>query len=182
MSFNPTIPTPQFAPTDVIDRASDFASFFADNGKPQTEWAVGVEVELFGFTRDTFERITPSQVETVVQGFASRIVNKTEESGYVTEATIESEGGEPVGRLTLEPGGQIEFSGTHRLSLREIERDLRSFLDQLRTDRAEPPYLLIGHRATWYALEHLLAGRELADAISTPWRWQPGWQYRAVFS
>ena len=133
MSFNPTIPTPQFAPTDVIDRASDFASFFADNGKPQTEWAVGVEVELFGFTRDTFERITPSQVETVVQGFASRIVNKTEESGYVTEATIESEGGEPVGWLTLEPGGQIEFSGTHRLSLREIERDLRSFLDQLST-------------------------------------------------
>ena len=131
MPSNPFIPAVRFAPTDIIDRASDFARFFADSGKPQSDWAVGVEVEFLGFTRDTLERITPVQVQTVVEGFAPRIVNQTEENGYVTEATIESAGGEHIGRLTLEPGGQIEFSGAHRRSLPEIERELRSFLDQL---------------------------------------------------
>ena len=38
--------------------------------------------------------------------------------------------------------------------------------------------LIIGHRATWYALEHLLNGRELADVIGEAWQWQPGWRYR----
>ena len=37
--------------------------------------------------------------------------------------------------------------------------------------------LVIGHRATWYALEHLLAGRSLAEVVGAPWRWQPGWRY-----
>lgn len=131
MPSNPFMPAARFAPTDIIDRASDFARFFAESGKPQSEWAVGVEVELFGFTRDTLERITPAQVQAVVEGFASRIVDQTEENGYMTEATIEGAGGEHIGRLTLEPGGQIEFSGAHRRSLSEIERELRSFLDQL---------------------------------------------------
>jgi glutamate--cysteine ligase len=121
----------RFGPSDIIDRASDFARFFADSGKPESEWSVGVEVELFGFTRDTLQRITPPQVQTVIDGFGSQIVNQTEENGYVTEATLASPAGEQEGRLTLEPGGQIEFSGAHRRSLVEIERELRGFRGQL---------------------------------------------------
>jgi glutamate--cysteine ligase len=131
MPSNPFIPAARFAPTDVIDRASDFAGFFADGGKPESAWAAGVEVELFGFTRDTLERITPPQVQTVIDGFASQIVNQTEENGYVTEATLQGAQGEHTGRLTIEPGGQIEFSGAHRRALEEIEGELRHFLDQL---------------------------------------------------
>ena len=37
--------------------------------------------------------------------------------------------------------------------------------------------LMIGHRATHYALDHLLRGIPLADTISTPFAWQPGWTY-----
>ena len=44
------------------------------------------------------------------------------------------------------------------------------------------PQLIIGHRATWYALEHLINGRHLQEIMSAPWRWQPGWRYPAVFS
>ncbi len=32
-------------------------------------------------------------------------------------------------------------------------------------------------RATFFAFEHLLAGVPLADAISAPWQWRPGWTY-----
>jgi broad specificity phosphatase PhoE len=37
--------------------------------------------------------------------------------------------------------------------------------------------LVIGHRATFYALEHLLNGVTLHKAITSPWTWQPGWTY-----
>jgi broad specificity phosphatase PhoE len=37
--------------------------------------------------------------------------------------------------------------------------------------------LCIGHRATYYALQHLLAGVPLHEAMTAPWTWQPGWTY-----
>jgi 2,3-bisphosphoglycerate-dependent phosphoglycerate mutase len=37
--------------------------------------------------------------------------------------------------------------------------------------------LIIGHRATHYALDHLLSGVPLAEAIMAPFAWQPGWLY-----
>jgi probable phosphoglycerate mutase len=37
--------------------------------------------------------------------------------------------------------------------------------------------LVIGHRATFYALEHLLNGVTLHEAVTASWRWQPGWTY-----
>jgi broad specificity phosphatase PhoE len=40
--------------------------------------------------------------------------------------------------------------------------------------------LVIGHRATFYALEHLLRGVPLDAAVTSPWQWQPGWVYRVA--
>jgi broad specificity phosphatase PhoE len=37
--------------------------------------------------------------------------------------------------------------------------------------------LIVGHRATWYALECLFNKRRLTDVISDRWRWHPGWKY-----
>jgi broad specificity phosphatase PhoE len=37
--------------------------------------------------------------------------------------------------------------------------------------------LVIGHRATFYALEHLVRHVSLHEAVTATWRWQPGWTY-----
>lgn len=37
--------------------------------------------------------------------------------------------------------------------------------------------MLIGHRATQYGIEHLINGISVAEAVSAPWQWQPGWHY-----
>ena len=37
--------------------------------------------------------------------------------------------------------------------------------------------LIIGHRATHYAIEHLLNRVTLHEAVTSPWTWQPGWTY-----
>jgi len=39
--------------------------------------------------------------------------------------------------------------------------------------------LVVGHRATFYAFEHLLRHVPLDVAVSSAWHWQPGWAYRA---
>ena len=80
------------------------------------------------------------------------------------------------------PQGTIDTERPHRInvpfpggqSYLEVVGATRACLD----DHSEAArVLIVGHRATWYALEHLLRGRELAEVIATPWRWQPGWQY-----
>ena len=38
--------------------------------------------------------------------------------------------------------------------------------------------LVVGHRATFYALEHLVTKRNLHEVLETPWQWQEGWVYR----
>jgi broad specificity phosphatase PhoE len=40
--------------------------------------------------------------------------------------------------------------------------------------------VVIGHRATFYSLEHLVRKNPLGDAVAAPWAWQPGWTYRVT--
>lgn len=37
--------------------------------------------------------------------------------------------------------------------------------------------LIIGHRATFYALEFYFRGVSLKEIVETPWAWQPGWRF-----
>jgi glutamate--cysteine ligase len=125
-------PMKQLSPAEPIRTATDFVRFFAGGGKPLAEWATGVEVELFGFTRDALDRIDLEQVQAVMRGFASETISQHSEGGYVTELMLA--GG---GRITLEPGGQIEFSDAHRRSLAEIDRAMRDYFGRLAEVGAE---------------------------------------------
>ena len=149
MRFGPFISSKLVAQTDAISTLTDFTPYFAQSGKPAHLWAVGAEIELFGFTRDGLERIDPDQVQAVINGFAPETISRVIEDGYVTEAMLGAGGpgagvGEEikpapgpwplasaVGRLTLEPGGQIEFSGAPARSLAEIERALSDYTKRL---------------------------------------------------
>ena len=66
------------------------------------------------------------------------------------------------------PGGE---------SYQQVVGRVAAWLDEARTNFAGGTVLVIGHRATFFAFEHLLAGVPLADAISAPWQWRPGWTY-----
>ena len=63
-------------------------------------------------------------------------------------------------------------------SYADVVARVKAWLDEMLSDRtASGTILVIGHRATFYALEHLLRGVPLADSVALPWRWQPGWTY-----
>lgn len=52
------------------------------------------------------------------------------------------------------------------------------WLAEVRASFARQKVLVVGHRATFYALEHLLGRVPLSEAVASVWRWQPGWIYR----
>jgi glutamate--cysteine ligase len=115
--------------TDPV--TGDCAPLFVENlrrgAKTRSEWMCGVEFELFGYdlARD-YERIRPSQVQRVLAGFAP----SSNDLVYEESLLVEVNAGQ-MNRLTVEPGGQIEFSGAPQRSLQDVEREIRRYLARL---------------------------------------------------
>lgn len=115
--------------TDPVTQAS--APLFVENlrrgAKPQSEWMCGVELELFGYdTRRDYARINPAQVQRVLAGFAP----SSNDLVYEDSLLIEVNAGQ-MNRLTVEPGGQVEFSGAPQRSLQDVEHEIRRYLARL---------------------------------------------------
>jgi glutamate--cysteine ligase len=116
--------------TDPLTRES--VPLFVENllrgEKPREEWMCGVEFELFGYDRArALERIDAAQVQGVLAGFAPSSRDLVYEGGTVIEAAVGN-----MSRMTVEPGGQVEFSGAPHRRLSEVERELRRYISRLR--------------------------------------------------
>lgn len=67
------------------------------------------------------------------------------------------------------PGGE---------SYAQVVQRVSHWLTEVATAFAGRTVLVIGHRATFYALEHLIRRVPLPRVLAAPWNWQPGWTYR----
>jgi 2,3-bisphosphoglycerate-dependent phosphoglycerate mutase len=91
------------------------------------------------------------------------------------------------GELTRRPASEIDPTrGAHvdvpfprGESYRQVLERVSAWLADLEAARPGDAVLVIGHRATFYALEHLVRGVPLEEVIHAPWQWRPGWRYRA---
>ncbi|HYN75856.1 MAG TPA: histidine phosphatase family protein [Candidatus Limnocylindria bacterium] len=63
-------------------------------------------------------------------------------------------------------------------SYEDVVVGVQSLLAELVRDHDGERVVLVGHAATRFALDHLLAGRQLREAIDAPFEWQEGWTYR----
>src|SRR5947209_2691465 len=116
--------------TDAVSKSS--VPLFVENllrgEKPRAEWMCGVEFELFGYDRArSFERIDAAQVERVLAGFAPSSNDLVHEGGTLIEV-----GDGQMNPLTVEPGGQVEYSGAPHRRLANVERELTRYLARLR--------------------------------------------------
>src|SRR5918911_707516 len=116
--------------TDPVTQ--DSTPLFVENvkrgAKPRSEWMCGVELELFGYDlRRDYARINPVQVQRVLAGFASN----SNDLVYEENVLIEVDAGQ-MNRLTVEPGGQVEFSGAPQRDLKDVEREIRRYLARLK--------------------------------------------------
>ncbi|HEX9917917.1 MAG TPA: glutamate-cysteine ligase family protein [Pyrinomonadaceae bacterium] len=117
--------------TDAIDESS--APLFEENlrrgAKPAAEWVCGIEFELFGYDarRDgRIARLNPAQVQGVLAGFAP----SSDDLVYEGRTVVEANAGQ-MNRLTVEPGGQVEFSGAPQRKLSDVEREVTRYLARL---------------------------------------------------
>jgi glutamate--cysteine ligase len=115
--------------TDSV--SEDSAPLFVENlrrgARDRAEWMCGIEFELFGYDlRNNYERIRPAQVERVLAGFAPSSSSLVYEDGLLIEVNAGQ-----MNRLTVEPGGQVEFSGAPQRDLRDVESEIRRYLARL---------------------------------------------------
>jgi len=90
------------------------------------------------------------------------------------------------GELTRRPRGEVHSNLAARLqepfpggeSYRQATERVREFLEEVAIRFDGEVILIIGHRATHYALEHCLNRRPLEEVLTAQWHWQPGWTYR----
>jgi probable phosphoglycerate mutase len=77
-------------------------------------------------------------------------------------------------------GERIEIPFANGESYAQVAGRVRRWLEDHDDLLRRGTNVVIGHRATFYALEHLLNGRSLPEIIAAPWQWQPGWRYDLV--
>lgn len=65
-------------------------------------------------------------------------------------------------------------------SFEEISDRMKKFLDDLLMNYDGKKVLIIGHRATQYGLERWANTIDLKEAVTRPWKWQPGWEYHII--
>ena len=63
-------------------------------------------------------------------------------------------------------------------SYEQVAARVRGWLREVRSAFAGQTVLVVGHRATFYAFEHLIRRVPLHTVVTLPWQWQPGWTYR----
>lgn len=115
--------------TDPVskDSAARFEENLRRGAKPEAEWMCGVEFELFGYdTARDYARLNPAQVQRVLAGFAP----SSNDLVYEGRVLIEVDAGQ-MNRLTVEPGGQVEFSGAPQRRLSDVEHEIRRYLARL---------------------------------------------------
>ena len=92
------------------------------------------------------------------------------------------------GTFTRHPASEIEERRALHVatpfpngeSYQQVVGRVSAWLTEATTTFAGRTVLVIGHRATFYALEHLLGRIPLHEAVTATWQWQPGWIYRGV--
>jgi broad specificity phosphatase PhoE len=86
--------------------------------------------------------------------------------------------GAPVAALDRERLDHVAVPWPDGESYEEVVVRTRSLLDDLRARHDGERVLLVAHSANRWALQHLLLGTPLREAIAAPFAWQPGWEFQ----
>lgn len=79
--------------------------------------------------------------------------------------------------VEAEKGNRITVPFPNGESYEQTAERMKSFLADLLKNYNGKKIVIIGHRATQYGLEYWIKGIPLKEAVTAPWKWQPGWVY-----
>lgn len=89
------------------------------------------------------------------------------------------------GDLTQAPKNKVESQKLGRIktpfpngeSYEQTSARMKEFLIDLLKNYDSKRVMIIGHRATQYGLDYWILGKSLEQIVTTPFKWQPGWEY-----
>lgn len=83
----------------------------------------------------------------------------------------------PSAIVDAEKPGRIHVPFPNGESYDQTFERMKSFLDDLSRDYAGKRVMVIGHRATQYAIENIIEGTPYEKLVASHFKWQPGWVY-----
>lgn len=89
------------------------------------------------------------------------------------------------GDLTSYPSDEVEPEKVKYIkkpfpngeSYEQTNQRMKDFLDDLKKNYDNKKVMIIGHRATQYGIENAINKIPLEILLTTPFKWQPGWNY-----
>jgi broad specificity phosphatase PhoE len=85
--------------------------------------------------------------------------------------------GAPVATLDLERASHVDVPWPRGESYVQVVERTRALLADILAAHEGGRVLLVAHSANRWALQHLLTGVRLVEAIAAPFAWQPGWEF-----
>jgi broad specificity phosphatase PhoE len=85
--------------------------------------------------------------------------------------------GMPRDRLEADRASHLDVPWPDGESYLDVVDRTRAFLDDLIERHDGERVLLVAHSANRWALDHLVCGRDIAELLTAPFDWQPGWEY-----
>jgi glutamate--cysteine ligase len=104
------------------DLRREMIEYLRGGAKPRAAWRTGLELELIGYRNGDFTRLAAHDLAALIGEFSDHLI--TEDGAIIG-------GCGPLGALSLEPGGQLEFSSQPYAHLDELESALKSYLEWL---------------------------------------------------
>lgn len=115
-------------------------------------------------------------VDTVAIAFADSAVPVLHD-WRLRECDYGDRNGLPVAELHQARRRHLDLPYPGGESWREAVARVGRFLDDLPSRWAGARVLVVGHTATRWAFDHILAGAPLDDLLDEPFDWRPGWEY-----
>ncbi len=111
--------------TDNLSK-DELISFFEDGCKNKKKWRIGTEHEKFGFIKQDLKPIVYEDINKIFQSLSERFSwEKVFENNYLIALKKKKSS------ITLEPGGQIELSGSPKENLFETCREVNEHQKEL---------------------------------------------------
>ena len=105
----------------------ELSRLFLDSAKPNTQWYVGTEVELFAFHQNSYKPVEHSDLGLVLDGLASEL--NLEREFEVNDALVGLKGNGMA--ISLEPGGQLEFASSPHSALKALRSEMQDYITTL---------------------------------------------------
>jgi glutamate--cysteine ligase len=129
-----------------LEHVDELVAWMRGGEKPRDRWLVGVEHEKLGLTKEGGPVLYAGE-----DGIRALLVSLSRRG---VEGTLHEEAGNPIAWLegkasvTLEPGGQLELSGSPFRTLAEVEREIDAHLAAVRAWSAPRgiKWLALGYR------------------------------------